>query len=192
MDANEQSAVSPWGTGATPGRQARLQLARRWVDRLTVLLVAALGCVTVVMTALAARDGMQSRPPNARLGIDRAMRQRGWAVSPGEARSRYAPKRRGKSGPTLFDKLFPAPVAAGDQPTQGPIVALEPLVLLERADDRAPAVTTIDAGEVAVVSKEMGDWVLVVAKQGDRTVFGWTHRDRVRRINRDLGLPGGD
>ncbi|HHH11235.1 MAG TPA: hypothetical protein ENK23_04080, partial [Sorangium sp.] len=109
--------------------------------------------------------------------------RRGFAVGSGDDRSRYAPRPHDVKAAPLFDKLFPAPVVPhhGDTPI-GPAVALERVVLLERATPNARATATLEKGEVVMAVKQSGEWLLVVVNEQGHTRFGWAHREQLRTM----------
>jgi len=154
---------------------------------LLLLAAGALVLATAYPLALGLVEG--HRPEPAHRGIDRYVRGRGWAVGEPDRRapSRYAPSPHGLLGghggrfrglgELLFEEVEPgepAPSAEGHM-----AMARGPVVLKDRADDRAAPVRTVTPETMLLVMKDTGDWLLLAVRDQERTVLGWARRDQV-------------
>ncbi len=199
---------SPWVTGSQGAaiRRARGRASRTVLHHFTVLLLMATAGI-VVVAALPTVERILSGDPahTAKRGIARTMWAKDYAVGPPEAarprlafghqapamglRSRrHAPAIGGTIGDPrfgdldLFNQLLGQNLDPnGDDSAEGSgAIAPRDLVLFDRADSDSDPAAAIRRGQILVVIKDGGDWLLLAFKEGDRFELGWARRDQVK------------
>lgn len=200
--ANGRHLGSPWvkGEHAAASRHSRQRASRAVIHHFT-LLVLLVTVGIVVVAALPTIDRVLSGDPaaTARRGIARTLWAKGYAVGPPEAerphpsldgaapaigtRGRRPSRTIGDStlgGLNLFEMLDPeANPDDGESAVGSGAWAARDMVLLSRAaPDSEPAVE-VSRGQLLVVVKQEGDWLLLAFKDGDRLELGWGRRDQV-------------
>jgi hypothetical protein len=189
-------ATSPWQGSEGPAEIERSRLKRRLVGRIAMVMLLA-GAMVVSLTALpiAVRLIQGSAPEAAHRGIAHAMWEKGYAVGPPAPReaSTYAPKPSeygsGHEGLALLEQLLEEaqqqqdegsePKAEQDSTEQLGAVATRDLVLLDRADPSADVAFQVPKGQVMLIMKDTGRWLLVAVRLPDRIKLGWTTRDQL-------------
>lgn len=190
---------SPWTTVHGDDGQ-RQRVRRRILGHVAIAMLALVAAVVALAASPIVVGYLEGeRPHAARRGIARHSYARGWAVGPPPAdeASTYAPKpsdypygafggdEPGAKPPAmaLIEELLRD---AEDQPDdsleQLGVKANGDLVLRDRADAQGEEAFRVQAGQVMLVVKHMGEWILVAVIRADRTKLGWTTRDRVSLI----------
>ena len=206
-DESSSAAVghlhSPWvdRSHATAAQRTRGRASRAVIHHFTLLVLMATAGI-VVVAALPTVERFLSGDPAiaARRGIARTMWAKGYAVGPPEAARPHpalddrtpaigARSRRPLlpiGDPSfleldLFEKLLePDPEPVDDDPAVGSgAIAPRDLVLLVRAAPGSNPAVGVSRGQLLVVVKASGDWLLLAFKEGDRLELGWARRDQV-------------
>ncbi|MCC6525688.1 MAG: SH3 domain-containing protein [Polyangiaceae bacterium] len=183
-------------------RERRSLTLRRATDQLTVLaLVGALAVLVVVGLPVVVR-GLAPSAVAARRGIDRAMRERGWAVAPVaedappagfEGLADPDPPRRlpmppghpavvppepGGPSADLPRKRAADPLDDEEDLTIGVARQAAPLLAQPRAG--APQLGEVRAGDAVVVVQEATGWLLVIRSTSEGEAMGWVERSKVK------------
>ena len=193
---------SPWVNGdhAKASRRSRQRASRTVIHHFTLLVLMATIAVVVVAALPTVEQIIVGDPAiAARRGIARTMWAKGYAVGPPEADrphpaldgpapaigTRQRRPSRGSGEPrigdlNLFELLDPdSEPPDADQAVGSGAFAPRDLVLLSRASlDSDPAVA-VSRGQLLVVVKQEGEWLLLAFKEGERLELGWARRDQV-------------
>lgn len=174
-------------TGATEpfgGNGSRNASPRRAVEGATLVVIAAT-VVAVVASSWPIVIGWldDTRPAPAKPGLARALRGRGWAVGPPEAKRPhrvFSPRQRLE---IPFEDGLNAPHRLPIPPTEsvaGAVAKPRTIVqLLDRADPEGRPVISVGPDETLIVVREITPWILLAVKRDGRVEFGWTTRSQV-------------
>jgi len=194
---------SPWVNGehAAASRRSRHRASRAVVHHFTILVLAvALG--VVVVAALPTVERVLSGDPaiTARRGIARTLWAKGYAVGPpeadrphpaqggpapaGDGRLRRPSRTHGEpgiAGLELFESLLDPEANPGDDAAAvgNGAWAARDIVLRRRAAVTSEPTATVSRGQLLVVVRQDGEWLLLAFKDGDQLGAGWARRDQV-------------
>jgi hypothetical protein len=175
-------AESPWPS-ESPAPGGRSRALRQAVGRgtglvlLAAALVAAAGSWRLIDVAL---DGPVAN--TAQRGLERALRERGWAVGPpvpSEHRVFGPSQLRGRPHAQLELLEHLLEDETGRALEGHTVRARGELALLDSAEPAASPVVTVDAASPLLVIKDTGSWLLVAVKKDERTLLGWAPRESI-------------
>lgn len=174
-----QGGPSP--RSAEVARHDRSRAARKALSRGTgfvlfaTALVIAVGAWPVIEVAA---DGEGAA--TARRGLERALRERGWAVGPplpAEHRVFGPSHVQDRGSRELLEHLLEKD---SFNALEGHVVrARGQLALLESADPSASPIVTVEALAPLLVIKESRNWLLVATRVDDRELLGWAPRQSI-------------
>jgi hypothetical protein len=196
---------SPWvdGSQSAAVRRARGRASLTVMHHFTlIVLMATVG--VVVVAALPTVNRILSGDPaiTARRGIARTMWAKGYAVGPPEATLPHPAMGDGALGagsPAIGSRRSPSPIGdrrfgqldlfenlleldsepVDDGAKSSGAIAPRDLVLRDQANSDSEPAVVVRRGQILVVVKNDGDWLLLAYKQGDRFELGWAPRDQV-------------
>lgn len=127
-----------------------------------------------------------ARPDAAKPGLARALRGRGWAVGPPDAKRPhrvFSPRQRleipFEDGPH-DPHVPPIPPGTPTESVAGAVAKPRTIVqLLDRADPEGKPVISVGPDETLIVVREITPWILLAVKRDGRVEFGWTTRSQV-------------
>lgn len=188
--------MSPWASSEPYGSPAPSPSPRRAVEGATVVVIAAT-FITVAASSWPLFAGWleDARPDTAKPGIARAVRGRGWAVAPPDAKRNHAlfgpseleapPERLGRHPldrlPLLDNPHLPSPLPGDDSESIAGTIAKPRTVvqLLDQAGPDGRPVISVGPDETLIVVRELNPWILLAVKRDGRVEFGWTTRSQV-------------
>ncbi len=149
-----------------------------------LMLLATLGVVITVWLPTLQQVLFHKQLPGAKRGLARVMLRRGFAVAKPEPKGhpRFSggalnpDNYRSPTGlPRLFEQLMGAPRSSPHQRSMVGRTALarEGLVLRDRADDGGDGVMLIRPGGRLTIVKDLGTWMLLSQRKGDKIIYGW-------------------
>jgi hypothetical protein len=158
---------------------------RRAVE-LAIVLVIGATLIAVVASSwpLWWRLFQPAQPLAAKQGIARALRSRGWAVTPPDSKKHHR-----VFGPQ--HETFPFPDTDRSDPHRDGVEELPDSMagsfarprsivqLLDRGDPDGEPVVSVGPDETLIIVRELTPWLLLAVKRDERVHFGWTTRDQV-------------
>jgi hypothetical protein len=178
-------AADPYGPDG-PGQSAA---PRRAVEVGTLVIMAAAIIAVGASSWPLVWDRLEGEQPiAARRGLERVLRENGWAVGPPDARKPHRVFSPDAMRNFPFDEErggVPRSPHAKQAPADltGALARPRTIVqLLDRGDPDGTPVLTAGPDDTLMIVRESGPWLLCALKRENRVEFGWATREQVTVI----------